>query len=557
MFNFKKMANGILSFITSMSIKKIIVLTIVLSILVLPTVSAFGYVLYFKFFNKASLYSVTIYDEYNNIITHEEDHIQNTSDTSLVKMFYDLSLSPTPTSPIFEEHLDEKYIRAELAYGGTVKNLLCYFQAHSPTGYYFDEQGNCFLIPENINEVFLSLPFSESFYGNSKVYKLNTIDNDEIIPESASWNYKNNSDKYVSAQNISYTTEQITYEITNAINLEFEKKPSKSSVSVYDKNELIYFGDMDGLHSLTFQMGSILRVIIDAEWKNDHVSDRYGSIHYDFKVKIKNPSVFSLHSNVIYAGDFVTLECTNISDPSKIVFKSDTSGYSPIFSLDGNTVKAFIYFPESKDEKSFDFSISYGASIQKFSIKILPTLCDDKYDIPSFSLSSDTDPSALNSMKKDKIHATYPPQHEAVYFHGNFDRPDDQIYEILYTHNSTVRWGENLENSFVAFGNEYIVKSELQTNGASVKSLQNGVVSYVGDDAVLGKFIVIDHGCGLRTWYSNLSSVDVHVNDIVLIGEHIGKAGKGSLAETEGFTLFCTIYDTIINPNSLWINYGE
>jgi septal ring factor EnvC (AmiA/AmiB activator) len=201
--------------------------------------------------------------------------------------------------------------------------------------------------------------------------------------------------------------------------------------------------------------------------------------------------------------------------------------------------------------------VSYGASVQDFSVKILPTEYRDEYNVPNMTFSNPNAPTLLNSIKKDKMHSVYPPHNDFVYFQGNFSAPDSSIYSPLYTHNSTVRWGDDLEYEYTAFGNEYIVRDGGASFGASVKTLQNGIVAYIGKDEALGNYVIIDHGCGLRTWYTNLSGVDVSVNDIVLIGQHIGKAGKSSVSNSEGFTLYCTIYDTIINPNSLWINYNN
>ena len=109
-------------------------------------------------------------------------------------------------------------------------------------------------------------------------------------------------------------------------------------------------------------------------------------------------------------------------------------------------------------------------------------------------------------------------------------------------------WGEELEYFYNTVGNEYIVK-DTTVKGESVLAMQTGAVALVGESENLGKFVVIDHGCGLRTWYTNLSFTNVEQGDILLAGQSVGKTGI--LNNKEGFKLYCTAYDTLIDPNIL------
>ena len=109
-------------------------------------------------------------------------------------------------------------------------------------------------------------------------------------------------------------------------------------------------------------------------------------------------------------------------------------------------------------------------------------------------------------------------------------------------------WGEELEYFYTTVGNEYNVKNP-SVKGESVSTIQNGVVSLVGESDNLGRFVVIDHGCGLRTWYTNLSFTEVEQGDILLAGQSVGKTG--TVNQKEGFRLYCTAFDTLIDPTIL------
>lgn len=68
--------------------------------------------------------------------------------------------------------------------------------------------------------------------------------------------------------------------------------------------------------------------------------------------------------------------------------------------------------------------------------------------------------------------------------------------------------------------------------GESVKSIEKGIVEKVYEDSFLGITIIIDHGQGYKSIYSNLdSSVNVKEKQIVKKSYIIGKLGKTSIGE--------------------------
>ncbi|HWO41188.1 MAG TPA: M23 family metallopeptidase, partial [Candidatus Eisenbacteria bacterium] len=63
-----------------------------------------------------------------------------------------------------------------------------------------------------------------------------------------------------------------------------------------------------------------------------------------------------------------------------------------------------------------------------------------------------------------------------------------------------------------------------------VEAANSGVVLFVGDLGIYGNTVLIDHGLGLTTLYSHLSSIDVKVGDSVAPQQVIGKTGETGLA---------------------------
>ena len=67
-----------------------------------------------------------------------------------------------------------------------------------------------------------------------------------------------------------------------------------------------------------------------------------------------------------------------------------------------------------------------------------------------------------------------------------------------------------------------------------------------------GNYVVIDHGCGLRTWYTHLSIIDVSEGNLLLAGDSIGKTSENITTGEYQFYLFCTVENTVIDPNLLF-----
>ena len=68
--------------------------------------------------------------------------------------------------------------------------------------------------------------------------------------------------------------------------------------------------------------------------------------------------------------------------------------------------------------------------------------------------------------------------------------------------------------------------------GVQVLSISAGTVEQIYDDGLMGTTVVVNHGGGLRSWYSNLDAeTAVQVGDSVDIGGILGTVGSTAIAE--------------------------
>ncbi len=545
----KSIFNDVKQWFLSLNTKRVLIILIITVLAIAPTLFAFGYVINNEYLRQDSVFSVALYTDKNELIVFEDDNNDTPEKTSISDIFIRLTEDPQPVeqTPLNEE----KYIKALVTVNGVSSEFKCYFSVDNDGGYYTDTKGQTFSIPAELNSRFLSTEYAELFYDSAVCYSLLTIDGDTILPTAVEWYYKNTSDSFSKATRNKLADGQKTYEITGALDILFPNAPDSCNVQVYQGNELIYNGSEKELASLTVDSKEELRVIAEARWINSRSSESYGRITYDFFVHIKNRSAFYVSAEEIHSGGFILLDCTNITDISKIKFESNKNDINPVFKRYNGAVRALIDFPESDKAETFEFSVTYGASSQDFSITVLPYEVSGEFSYDKQLFDSEAAPEKLNESIKKALFSAPLPQNDIIYFQGNFLDPTQNGFTAAYTHNSIMRWGEELEYSYTAVGNEYTVSSG-DIGGVSVSAIQNGVVALVGNTKELGNYIVIDHGCGLRTWYAGLGSVGVRVGDIVLVGQHIGKTGEGLFEGKEGFRLFCSVYDTMIDPNTLW-----
>jgi len=126
---------------------------------------------------------------------------------------------------------------------------------------------------------------------------------------------------------------------------------------------------------------------------------------------------------------------------------------------------------------------------------------------------------------------------------------EDKIKAITEKATPSMLWKEafvQLTNSKVeanfADARTYVYKNETIDNAYHLgydlsvtkhypaEAANSGVVAFVGDLGIYGNTVIIDHGLGLFTLYSHLSSIDVKVGDPIKQRQAIGKTGETGLA---------------------------
>ncbi|MGI6524701.1 MAG: murein hydrolase activator EnvC family protein [Bdellovibrionota bacterium] len=85
-----------------------------------------------------------------------------------------------------------------------------------------------------------------------------------------------------------------------------------------------------------------------------------------------------------------------------------------------------------------------------------------------------------------------------------------------------------------------------------VRTINSGIVHFTGNIGTYGNVVVIDHGLGLFSLYSNLRNYVVKLGDTVQAGQTIGTIGDSGFALTNGFTVELWVNNIPANPREWW-----
>jgi len=148
---------------------------------------------------------------------------------------------------------------------------------------------------------------------------------------------------------------------------------------------------------------------------------------------------------------------------------------------------------------------------------------------------------------------------------------EDKIKAITEKETASMLWKDafvQLTNSKVeanfADARTYVYKNETIDNAYHLgydlsvtkhypaEAANSGVVAFVGDLGIYGNTVIIDHGLGLFTLYSHLSSIDVKTGDPIKQQQVIGKTGETGLAAGDHLHYGVYLHGLAILPVEWW-----
>lgn len=385
-----------------------------------------------------------------------------------------------------------------------------YFSLTSPVCYYTTPQGKSFVVDHDLADTFLNSSFAHEMYAAATLPVLTTAATDEVVPASLSWYYRTQQGAFTQLSTAQTTGQLLTYPIANDIAFYFSIEPSFHEVIIRRSGSEVYRGSASDIALTLEDSDEILDFEINAIYNQDSRLDYYGTVVYRFRMQVVEAAQFSLNTTTLPAGGCLLLRCDYVKNTEKLEITAEPAlPCAPIVFEQGEEVYALIPITRIG---AHSLRVAYGTIAARFSLTVTPPT--------STAHTPDTeqlgDWIALLNVLPELIAQRGASAPSALLPASDFRAPD---LERIFAFGDTVTVpGTPLNAAPLPF--------DLYRASGAICALNAGVVLEVGyNHPVLGSYLIIDHGCGLYTWYAGLSEVQKFVGDPVAYGERIGYGG--------------------------------
>lgn len=450
---------------------------------------------------------------------------------------------------------------------GVESSYTYYLSSDSKKCYYTDADNRAYNIAKNAAEAFLNSDFSESVY-DLAAPPVVTIGETVLTPYTLDWKYKTVGGTLKNAS-CSYSDKNESATIENflvSFLLDSTLQPDEIALKILDaeSKEQLYSGSYAGLKKFSLEGSKTVTVDMTLVWKNNVDKDYAGSAKYFFTGKLFGIPAFSISKNEATCGDVVVLSAYNVMSAEDLKVQIEPSlNYDPVFYKVGDGWQALLPLSvDAVNEGSTTFSVTMNSAsaTDVFLLKV-NALQKGTYRYDDKNFENYYNDTVLSNMNQALGPIAKAPS-AFSFVSGKFVVPAKDNY---YSDTSNYAFGTTvtlvpIKKSFTALDTMYCAYSNYKdgkyVEGTKTKVLAafDGTVVYVGAQTYTGRIVVIDHGSGLKSWYTNLSSdIQVKEGDQVTAGQVISSAADGGLNSSLNFNFHVgvTVNGVAVNIKTL------
>jgi murein DD-endopeptidase MepM/ murein hydrolase activator NlpD len=535
--------------------KKILIVAVGLILLFLPTyVAIASYNNQKPVDNFPVISTMTIADPDGRTSTITSNNDEN----GIFEMFSNINSGGTLISSLPDSLSGSSFLLVTYSTPESDISYKYYFTTNSSECYYADPSGKIYKIAVNDAKSFLGSTYSVYLYKTATPPVLTASGTNTISASTMNWYYLVSGGTYQQYDYTVSTNSDLTYDVGNNFTFNFSIAPSDSNLKVYNSDELLYDGGINDLHNLNLSRNTSLKFVITASWAQSNECEYYGNAEYEFNALVLAPAEFKIGESSIEHGDIVVISGINVTSPDEISVSFEpalANNFVPKFYKDGDLVHALVPFSYDVSNGEYQITVTYGITTQTFSLKVGESRYGFNKAATKYSASealiatfySEDDISAYNSIRSD----IFKNSEELKYFSGafiNYETPGTltakkSTIKLGFTRESILKDGRTFKHTGIDFET---------AAGIDVPSMSSGKVVYTGFCDVLGNFVVVDHGFGLKTWYAHLSEISVTVGDVVKTSQSLGKTGNSGFIIDNRLHIEFTLFDIPVAPFSIW-----
>jgi len=492
--------------------------------------------------------TMEIADLAGNTFTFSRD---KSSESEMIDFFFALNRDSSKVASLPDPLVGTAFFKVKMASAQQSAEYQYYFSTDTTQAYYQNDKGEAFSIPESYASKFVESRYAVSLYVNAVVPVLSVSDAGGVLPDSASWMYKNSAGVYVECDTSTAAQAQ-TVSMEGGLELAFTVQPDHFHVKLTDKKDgqVIFNDQYSQIHTLSIDKSVTLGVEIEAKWYEDSARDYYGEMKFAFSADIAAPAEFYLGETEIENGMFTVVSAINIADTSKIQFSSSPDiGYTPVFFQDGEYAVALIPIRCELEAGEYTLTFKYGGVTDDLTLNVTQrNVRNFQYNISA---------AVLNATRTEKTLADFKTAVSDAVSSGE----STQLWEGLFleiqkksAYDGVITTGFGHNRKITANGVTYLHEGVdyITASGREIVAPNSGKVVYAGYTELGGNTLIIEHGYGLKSWFCHLSELKLAVGDTVQKGDVVGIAGSSGFTNQTGVHIGLSVFDVPVSPYPSW-----
>lgn len=386
-----------------------------------------------------------------------------------------------------------------------------------------------------------------------------------VSPAYLRWSHLTDGGHFGILPEVSVVGEEQTYESAREWDIAFDQQPDQASLRVTSGSEILYEGALSEFPGLSSAGDSTLKVVLQARWTQQEGRAYYGEAGYTFYLHYSGTPVFTIggvrDTSVVTIGEYLVLNVENATESDTITVTCEPSlGVTPVFYPDGYFMRAIVPLPLDLKGGTYRLTVEAKGESRQFDLLLEErSTLYRTYEADKTLIASGRSEAALAEYTA-LIERLGSAKSDRIYFSGTFadyrKLTSEEVNVSLKLGFGHYRTLSQTKETYRMDGVDFVISSALLAGGpVNIPVLNAGKVDYVGECAYLGKFVVVDHGMGLRSWYCHLSETAVSVGQVLEKDQAVGKTGSTGFTTDSGVYLICTVGTTVLSPYNLW-DYG-
>lgn len=420
---------------------------------------------------------------------------------------------------------------------------------------YFDGGNGMYCLDDPTRNAFLTSKFSLCIYDASEIPVLN-VSGTEVSAASAEWRIKMEGGAYSDIDTSALTeNEYVIKNYGGPSSIFFTKEPDEYTVTVKEESgDVIFTGDSYTFAEFVIDRTKTVCIEIKATWYQASDKSYYGNASYSFNAYVLADPVFELSASETQPGSAVLLSCVNIPVETEITARITPELCDVKLYRDGANVYTFIPVSYNAVPGDYTLKITYGDKVENIPLTVSKKTYLVSSPFTSSQISADRVEACLNENAvaeyKALLSSVAALDSNTLYYNGSL-KDYQKIFSLYKGYGFFLRF-EGSTRETRNDGVYFTAKA-----GSSITAMGDGVVCAVGECAYLGKYVVIDHGYGLRSWYVTLGETSRNVGENIKSGEELGKSGDTGLALKGKTLVMITVADTPVSPYPFWESVRE